>query len=264
VSWLRRDAASTDRGAETWLAARAMPTLGLALARDGRPAEAADVLDRAVVVARRLDVPGPLAEAYAAQADLATTDADGLARATDLAHDALVLRVAHGLRASWPGSLEMLARLGAAVRPTADDVRVLAAADAARRTMRLPRVPHAQTEYDATVAALRGSLGDAAYAEAAEEGARLTLDDAVAYARRARGTRGRPDTGWASLTPTEHEVVRLVADGLTNPEIGARLFMSRGTVKTHLSHVFAKLGTANRTELATVAAERGLGGEPAR
>jgi DNA-binding NarL/FixJ family response regulator len=42
----------------------------------------------------------------------------------------------------------------------------------------------------------------------------------------------------------------LAADGLTNPEIGARLFMSRSTVKTHLSHVYAKLGVANRTELA--------------
>jgi len=44
--------------------------------------------------------------------------------------------------------------------------------------------------------------------------------------------------------------VRLVAEGLSNPEIGARLFMSRSTVKTHLSHVYAKLGVANRTELA--------------
>ena len=42
-----------------------------------------------------------------------------------------------------------------------------------------------------------------------------------------------------------------MADGLSNPEVGRRLFMSRGTVKTHLSHVYAKLGVANRTELAT-------------
>jgi DNA-binding NarL/FixJ family response regulator len=47
-----------------------------------------------------------------------------------------------------------------------------------------------------------------------------------------------------------------VVDGLNNPEIGSRLFMSRGTVKTHLSHVYAKLGVANRTELATLAARR--------
>ena len=46
--------------------------------------------------------------------------------------------------------------------------------------------------------------------------------------------------------------MRLAVDGLTNPEIGARLFMSRSTVKTHLSHVYAKLGVANRTELAAL------------
>jgi len=51
-------------------------------------------------------------------------------------------------------------------------------------------------------------------------------------------------------------VAHLAAEGLTNPQIGARCLMSRGTVKTHLAHVYAKLGVANRTELATLAAER--------
>jgi DNA-binding NarL/FixJ family response regulator len=50
--------------------------------------------------------------------------------------------------------------------------------------------------------------------------------------------------------------VRLAIGGLNNPEIGKRLCMSRGTVKTHLAHVFAKLSVANRTELATVAGPR--------
>jgi DNA-binding CsgD family transcriptional regulator len=83
----------------------------------------------------------------------------------------------------------------------------------------------------------------------------LDLDEAVAYARRTRGARGRPSSGWASLTPAEQSVVRLAADGLSNPDIGARLFMSRSTVKTHLSHVYAKLGVTNRTELAHLAAQ---------
>jgi DNA-binding CsgD family transcriptional regulator len=48
----------------------------------------------------------------------------------------------------------------------------------------------------------------------------------------------------------ERRVVELVAEGLTNPEVGARLFVSRRTVETHLSHVFAKLGLTIRTQVA--------------
>ncbi len=101
-----------------------------------------------------------------------------------------------------------------------------------------------------------GRPGRPSFRRAWADGARLTLDEAVAYVRRSRGARRRPAIGWASLTPTELDVVRLVVDGLSNPEIGSRLFVSRGTVKTHLSHVYAKLGVANRTELATLATPR--------
>ena len=52
--------------------------------------------------------------------------------------------------------------------------------------------------------------------------------------------------------------MRLAAEGLTNPEIGERLFIGRGTVKTHLSHVFTKLGINNRAELAAEATRRSL------
>ena len=71
-----------------------------------------------------------------------------------------------------------------------------------------------------------------------------------------RGTRARPVTGWDALTTTELTVTRLAGAGLTNPEIGERLFISRRTVETHLSHVFAKLGVASRVTLATMVATK--------
>jgi DNA-binding CsgD family transcriptional regulator len=49
-------------------------------------------------------------------------------------------------------------------------------------------------------------------------------------------------------------VVELVVEGLTNPQIGERLFVSRRTVQTHLAHVFTKLGISSRTQLAAEAA----------
>ena len=67
-----------------------------------------------------------------------------------------------------------------------------------------------------------------------------------------RGPRGRPRAGWRSLTPTERSVAELVAEGLSNPQIGDRLYVSRRTVQTHLAHVFAKLGLTSRAQLATV------------
>jgi DNA-binding CsgD family transcriptional regulator len=61
--------------------------------------------------------------------------------------------------------------------------------------------------------------------------------------RRARGE-------WTRLTPHEAEVARLVADGLTNKEVGARLFMAPKTVEHHLTRIFRKLGVRRRVELA--------------
>jgi predicted ATPase/DNA-binding CsgD family transcriptional regulator len=259
---LRRAARSADRGGATWLAGRALPRLGAALIAAGASDEAVAVLDRAVEVARRLGMPGPLAEAYAAQAELAAADLDDLTLAVELHHAALTIRVDHRLRAAQIDSLEALARVGAAVQPAPDDVRILSAAGSARMRTGLSRGVDRQRAYDRTCADLREALGVTAFDQAAAEGALLTVDQAVEYARRARGRRGRPAAGWSSLTPTEVEVVRLVAEGLTNPQIGARLFMSRGTVKTHLSHIFVKLDTTNRAQLAAAATDRGLPPDP--
>ncbi|HEX2130387.1 MAG TPA: helix-turn-helix transcriptional regulator, partial [Actinophytocola sp.] len=75
-------------------------------------------------------------------------------------------------------------------------------------------------------------------------------------ALRDRRRAARPATGWASLTPAERSVAELAVRGLSNPQIAAELFIGRGTVKTHLARAYAKLGVANRTELARGSPER--------
>jgi len=79
---------------------------------------------------------------------------------------------------------------------------------------------------------------------------------AAGIRRGTRKPRGRPQFGWESLTPAEVTVARLAAQGLTNPQIGGRLFVSRRTVQTHVAHVFAKLGISSRTLLAAEVARR--------
>jgi len=93
--------------------------------------------------------------------------------------------------------------------------------------------------------------------DAARDLARANAVLRLAGVRRGvRGPRQRPQFGWPSLTPTERTVVALVADGLSNPQIGERLFISRRTVQTHLVHVFAKLGISSRAQLAAQVARR--------
>jgi DNA-binding NarL/FixJ family response regulator len=66
----------------------------------------------------------------------------------------------------------------------------------------------------------------------------------------------------AALTPREMEVLRLVAEGLTNHQIARRLALSVRTIEAHLTHVYDKLDVASRTEAVLLAQRRGwLDGE---
>jgi DNA-binding CsgD family transcriptional regulator len=71
--------------------------------------------------------------------------------------------------------------------------------------------------------------------------------------RGAREAHRTVDTGWARLTATERRIAGLVRDGLTNREIGTRLFVSPRTMQTHVSHVLAKTGLRSRVEVAAAA-----------
>jgi predicted ATPase/class 3 adenylate cyclase/DNA-binding CsgD family transcriptional regulator len=176
-------------------------------------------------------------------------------QAEEQAHAALVAAVEMGFRKTAVLALEELAHLSASAGSAAEAARLLGAGRAARRTGEL--VPNAEERrwIEATTSTVVALLGDEA-AGALRAGEELSLEDAVAYARRARGERGRPAAGWGSLTPTERQVVDLVVAGFTNPQIAERLLMSRGTVKAHLTHVFTKLAVASRAELAAVAARQ--------
>ncbi|MGQ0775916.1 MAG: helix-turn-helix transcriptional regulator [Pseudonocardiales bacterium] len=80
---------------------------------------------------------------------------------------------------------------------------------------------------------------------------------ALGVRRRRVGRVPRPSVGWESLTESELSIAALAAQGLTNRQIGDRLFISRRTVDTHLAHVFGKLGINSRAQLAAEVGRRG-------
>jgi ATP/maltotriose-dependent transcriptional regulator MalT len=181
---------------------------------------------------------------------------DEFERAEELHHQALALRVANGFALGVVDSLEALAGLAAGGESWAEAARLLGATDRRREQLGYRSDFHATTERASIEERVRKGLGDDDAAEARSAGAELTIDAAVAYATRARGERKRPSHGWGSLTPTEQEVVALVAQGLSNADIGRRLFISTGTAKVHLNHIFTKLGVSSRSELAVAATRR--------
>lgn len=102
-----------------------------------------------------------------------------------------------------------------------------------------------------------------AVAEATSLGAGLVLDGARALAVRASlNLDGRPRVrgaaGSVQLTARERQVLQLIAEGLSNPQIGERLYISAKTASVHVSAILRKLGVAGRTEAAMVAGASGL------
>jgi DNA-binding CsgD family transcriptional regulator len=193
------------------------PLVRLALAA-GEPALARSVAATVQSNAREMDASSATASALLC-VGLAEGDSESLVRAVD------------EFRASgWSPYLAVACEETATALARTDD-----------RTAARPMFEEALTIYERL-----GARRDSARA--------LATMRSFGMRRGSRAARRRALKGWESLTPMESEVVRLTVDGLTNREIGERLFISRRTVQTHLSHVLTKLDISTRVELAAAAA----------
>jgi DNA-binding CsgD family transcriptional regulator len=217
--------------------------------------------DEALEVGLRLGSGWMQAYAERLLARLALADGDA-GTAERRAQDALGHLLANRLMLCVPECLDILAAIAGFQESHEEAARLAGTAAGGRERLGTVRFPPEPQFWAGVEARTRGALGDDAYAAAFAAGASLDMDEAVAYARRARGERRRPSTGWDSLTPTELEVVHHIAAGLTNPQIGERMFISRGTAKVHVFHIFSKLGISSRSELAAEATRRGLAARP--
>jgi predicted ATPase/class 3 adenylate cyclase/DNA-binding CsgD family transcriptional regulator len=170
------------------------------------------------------------------------------------AHDALAVGTDIGSVLTTADALECLAVLAGGADDHRRAARLFGAARAIRQRSGITRFQIYQASYESALVGIRNTLGDKEFETAWAEGAALPTEEAIGYAQRGRGERKRPPSGWAALTPTEHDVVRRVSEGLSNRDIAARLFVSPRTVQTHLTHVYAKLGLTSRVQLVQEAA----------
>jgi DNA-binding CsgD family transcriptional regulator len=194
-----------------------------------------------------------LALALASRARVKIACDDSRAAEDDL-HDALVTAANSHALLCIPEALECLAQLACEADSHSEAARLLGAAHTLRHRMGAVRLVIWDADYHWVETAVRNAIGDTDFDGAWAEGAALSTEEAIAYAQRGRGERKRPSTGWGSLTPTELDVVRLVAEGTPNKDIAARLFVSPRTVQSHLRHVYNKLGLTSRVQLAKKAA----------
>jgi non-specific serine/threonine protein kinase len=183
------------------------------------------------------------------------------ARARDLLREALT--IAADFRERWPVGTPLLslALIDAVEGHAATAARRLGAVTAVRDLAGLVIPAHLQARFDRAEALASAALGADAYAAAWAAG-RADLDAVLADVLR-RSDRPATATGDAmaerhGLTDRERDVLRLLAEGRTDKEIAATLFVSRRTASKHVAAILSKLDVTSRTAAVAVALRHGL------
>jgi non-specific serine/threonine protein kinase len=241
-----------------WEVAAAHSLIGIASFALGDYATAIEQQETALAEWRRLGDTGFVVAALT-YIGLAAVASGRLERAEAVSRAALELVSTTGDPYRVAGAVEGSGLLAAARGDAARAARLLAAADAQFHRFGTPRRPAHQELFDRMVAEARHALGAERFTAVWDGGRALTLEAAAAEARVTRtATTESPAEDSHGLTAREVEVLRLLAAGLTDREIAARLFISRRTAATHVASILRKLEVPSRSAAAAYAARRGL------
>jgi non-specific serine/threonine protein kinase len=191
-------------------------------------------------------------------------DRGDLSRATALYAEALALRWDQGDKILVASCLRGLASVAAFARQYQRAVRLFGATEALREAIGAGESRSASD--DSILAEARRALGEQAFAATWEAGRTMPLAEAVAESlatqpdATADVSTGREAARGQQigLTRKEVEVLRLLREGLTNREIGERLYISPRTAQTHVQNIMEKLDVGSRTAAAAFAVEHGL------
>ena len=153
--------------------------------------------------------------------------------------------------------LEGLAEMELAVNKPERALTLLGAAKVLRAPTGAELQPEWKTDVDAGLAAARSKLPRAVADTAWKKGSSMTMDEALRFATGAPPAKPAADgNGDLPLTAREKQVALLIAEGMTNPEIAARLRMADRTADAHVEHIRNKLGLRTRSQIAVWAHER--------
>lgn len=186
-------------------------------------------------------------------------------RALALQQESLTLRRLLGARWGIAQCLQGLAGFAAAQRQWEQAARLLGAAVGVRAAIGATAWPPEAAEAERIASAVRDGLGDERFEAAWASGRDLDVDTAidlglqpVSPPKTARRTSAASGDAASILTRREREIVGLIAQGLTNRQIAEELVISELTAETHVRNILARLGFANRAQIAAWAATQGF------
>ncbi|HEV2066716.1 MAG TPA: tetratricopeptide repeat protein, partial [Thermomicrobiales bacterium] len=214
-------------------------------------------LEDALVTVRSIDDKVKIAPALLALGDIARLQGD-VAGATQQFREGIALSQQIGNRAAVVEGLDGVAGVAVATGAMHQAARLLAAADALLERIRTSRPAGARSrDYENHVRAAREAMDNDAFTATQSEGRALTTDaavaEALAFAPDPNPMPVMPVREAHGLTARERDVLRLLASGHSNEQIGEELFISHRTVTTHLTAIFTKLKVSSRSAAAVYA-----------
>jgi DNA-binding NarL/FixJ family response regulator len=231
----------------------------------GREAEAAVRYEEALTLARehRVDWVVP---AILLGLGMTALDLRDYQRGAVFLQESLELGAARGNTVDVINTIEGLVKLAAAAGHMAQAARLFGAADTLREEIAMPLMAFEIAGLEPVLHPLREALGAEGVAAAMAEGRALSRQETIAEALTVRADPIEPSALSAEaqlaaahgLTARELEVLRLLAAGQSNQEIGDELFISRATAARHVANIYTKLDIGTRAQATAYAHEHGL------
>ena len=258
---------------DTWTMGYCFNLMGHMRLMQGEPDLARGLVEKSVTLLKEVGDRGALVDALIILARIVTCQGN-LTAAGQLYEESLAILREIGSSSFGPIVASYLEGWGAMLASRGEPeeaTRVWGAAEALREAIGAPMPPVDRNNYEQTVAIVRTQLEEQTFRALWIQGRSTTPEQVLNLQGSVptpasfppgqsslASTKAPPPPSSDKLTPRETEVLRLLAQGLTNPQIATQLVISLPTVNTHVGSVFNKLGVNTRSSATRYAVERGL------